>query len=55
MKERVVSLLETDFSPTSSVEEAEKALPGSLKFQPTPSGMEQGAVYKEKSSFSERW
>jgi len=32
------------FSPTSSVEDAEKALSGSLKSQPTPRGVEQGAA-----------
>ena len=32
------------FLPTSSVEEAEKALSGSLKFQPIPRGLEQGAA-----------
>ena len=31
------------FSPTSSVEDAEKALSGSLKSHPTPRGVEQGA------------
>ena len=32
------------FLPTSSVEDAENALSGSVKSQPTPRGLEQGAT-----------
>lgn len=40
------------FLPTSSVDDAEKALSGSLKSQPTPRGLEQGAAQEGKKKFS---